>query len=80
MNLETLKTNRELIISEITKKYSESLLKEVMSYLVSHAEDTCTDNINDFLEEMFDMFDFKMRSKKDTGNRLILGKLAELEF
>lgn len=80
MNLETLKSNSVLIKETLSSKFPQNNLAEMMNFMVNGLSETCSTTIGEYLDEVIEMIEFKKFSKKDTGNRLVLGKLAELEF
>jgi hypothetical protein len=66
MTIQDLKNNREVIIETITNTYGESMVKDIMSFMASSLENSVSDTIEDFIAEIFEMVEFKMRSKKDS--------------
>ncbi len=80
LTIDSLKENRSLIIQTITNSFGEDKVKEIMTFMVNGISETCSETVEAYLNEVSEIFEFKMHSKNDTGNRYILGKLEQLEI
>jgi hypothetical protein len=77
MTIQDLKNNRDIIIEAITNTYGESMVKEIMSFMAASLEDCVADSIEDFIAEIFEIIEFKMRSKKDSKLITMLANATE---
>lgn len=69
ITIETLKENRTQIIERITNEFGESAVKEIMTLMsktISDVEDMFYSDLNEYIDQMFDMASFSINSKPDS--------------